>query len=76
MCLIAFVWVHLAICIREIQRHRASVTFWQPLPIACTEARQRVPNVFVQLYFLTVLVIITGLMTGRNAMDVMFNREQ
>jgi len=72
----AFVWVYLAICILEMQRHRASVTFWQPLSIAYTEAMQRVPSVFVQLYFLTMLVMITALKTGLNAMEIVLNREK
>ena len=59
-----------------MQRHRASVTFWQPLSIAYTEAMQRVPSVFVQLYFLTMLVMITALMMRRNAMEIMLNREK
>jgi len=76
VCLIAFVWPYLAICIRELQRQRVSVTFWQPLWVAFTAAMQRMPSEFVQLYFLTKLVMMTALMTGRNAMETMLNWEK
>jgi uncharacterized protein YcgL (UPF0745 family) len=66
----------MAICIREIQHHRGSVPFWQLLWIARKEAMQRVPSVFVQLYFLMMLMMMTTLMTGRIAMEIMWNREK
>jgi len=71
--LIAFVWLYLAV--GEIHRVRPcylnGVSFWLPLWIAYVEITQTVPSVFVQ-YCLLMKILITG----RNSMEIMRNREK
>jgi hypothetical protein len=50
------------------------VSFWRPLWIACNEAMQEMPRVFLKWYCLMMKVI--ALMTGRNAMEIVWKGQK